>query len=400
MIPMRILYISTEAVGAPHGGGVHTWEAARHLARLGHAVTVACPSGDGLPSEEMREKVRILRRRMRLGGRSFPLLLGAAAPSLWDDRFDAVLSRASALGGADVVLSRWLGAPLVLEVNNPHLEEILLRGRVPGFLAPLLRLWTSWLADRADGAVTPCARIAPPGAAVLEIPWGVDPERFVPAARLPGVRERVRAELGLGGGPVAVFTGTFRRWHGVLAIPRIARAVLSRLPGAVFLLVGDGDERAATEAACEGLPRGALRFLGSQPYARMPGILAACDVGIAPFAPEENPLFARFGFYYSPLKILEYMAAGLPVVTYAVPELAAIVEDGRAGRTPAPGDDGAFAAAVADLLADPVARARMGAAARARAESRYGWDAHARKLSDFLEGIIGAPSAGAHRPEC
>lgn len=387
---MKILYISTEEVGADHGGGVHTWETARHLAGRGHAVHLVIPRGKGRPLAETREGVHLLRRPMRILGRSFPARLAFSAPGLARLEYDVVMSRWSALGGAEPGLARRRDVPWVIEINNPHAEEVVQRGG-------LGRLFGSWILRRsgrlgrkAQGAVTPNTRIAPPGVPVLEIPWGVDTKRFHPGLRTDGVRETVRRELGLGDRPTALFTGTFRPWHGAHLVPEIAQEALRTVPDALFLLAGDGPTRArvASEISRRRL-EASVRLLGSLPYARMPEISAAADVGIAPFAPEENPLFARFGFYYSPLKVFEYMASGMPTVTFAIPPLDAIVEG--AGRAAPPGDIAAFAEALAKLLGDAPGRKRMGETARAKAEREYGWDVHVKKLEAFLQSLVLSP---------
>lgn len=394
---MKILYISTEEIGAAHGGGVHTWETARHLARRGHAICVVAPEREGLPAREIREQVEILRRPMRFLDRSFPARL-LVEWGLRSINCDVILSRWSALGGAEPLLARRLGVPWVIEINNPHAHEIVGRSRLPGFLARALLARSERLMARARGAVTSNARIAPADVPVLEIPWGVDTDRFHPRLRADGTREAVRRGMGLGNRPAVLFTGTFRPWHGVHHVPAIAERVLADVPDAVFLLAGSGEmsERVREEIVRKGLA-GSIRLLGSLPYARIPALCAAADVGIAPFAPEENPLFARFGFYYSPLKIFEYMAAALPVATFAIPPLDAIVEG--AGAAAPPGNLAALARGIASLLADPARARETGARARAKAERLYGWDVHAEKLEKFLRSIAprGAARSGPSR---
>mgnify|MGYP001619402385 CR=1 FL=1 len=119
---MRILYVSTEAVPGTDGGSVHTREVARNLALRGHAVTLVCPRETGQSGEETFEGFTILHRPMRLNGRSVPLLLALSAAVLSRREYDAVVSRASALGGADLLLARLRKVPLMLEINNPHAE--------------------------------------------------------------------------------------------------------------------------------------------------------------------------------------------------------------------------------------------------------------------------------------
>lgn len=396
---MKVLYISTEEIGAPHGGAVHTWETARHLARRGNAVTLVVPAADNLPDEETREGVRILRAPMRAFGRSFPLRLALRAGRLARLGCDVVLSRASALGGGDLLAARLAGAPLALEINNPHAEELILRHGLGPAAAAAVRAWSEWIASQAAGAVAPNARIAPAGVPVLETPWGVDTDAFHPRLREDGTRAALRRELGLADRPTALFTGTFRPWHGAHLVPAIARALRRTVPEALFLLAGDGPTRPRVEEAVAraGLAD-AVRLLGAQPYARIPALCAAADVGIAPFAPAENPLFARFGFYYAPLKIFEYMAAGLPTVTADLAPLDRYVEAGRTGLLAPAGDAEGFAAALARVLADGAARARMGRLARETAAVRYGWAAHAAAVERFLNGIIRGRRTDAANP--
>ena len=73
-----------------------------------------------------------------------------------------------------------------------------------------------------------------------------------------------------------------------------------------------------------------MTFTGALPHAELPAALASADIGVAPFDPVRHaPL--RLGFYWSPLKIFEYMAVGLPVVAPALPRLRRLVEHGREG---------------------------------------------------------------------
>jgi glycosyltransferase involved in cell wall biosynthesis len=119
----------------------------------------------------------------------------------------------------------------------------------------------------------------------------------------------------------------------------------------------------------------------------MPAALAAADVGVAPFdVGAHAPL--SIGFYWSPLKMFEYMASGLPVVAPAIDRIRSLVESGKEGLLYRVPDDGSHADALADALlqlTDVTLRGRLGAAARARAVRDYGWDAHCRGLVAAIE---------------
>jgi glycosyltransferase involved in cell wall biosynthesis len=110
----------------------------------------------------------------------------------------------------------------------------------------------------------------------------------------------------------------------------------------------------------------------------MPASLAACDIGVAPFdIAAHRPL--SLGFYWSPLKMFEYMAAALPVVAPDADRISTLVGHEREGLLYRPGDHGSLAAAL-ERLTDAPLRARLGTAARDRAVREYSWSAHCRAL--------------------
>jgi glycosyltransferase involved in cell wall biosynthesis len=130
-------------------------------------------------------------------------------------------------------------------------------------------------------------------------------------------------------------------------------------------------------------------FTGAVAHERMPAYLAAADIGVAPFdVGAHGPL--ALGFFWSPLKIFEYMASGLPVVAPAVDRLPSLVEHDREGLLYDATMPDALAAAL-ERLTDATLRRRLGVAARERAVRQYSWAAHCRAL----EAAIEAAEAGA-----
>jgi glycosyltransferase involved in cell wall biosynthesis len=115
----------------------------------------------------------------------------------------------------------------------------------------------------------------------------------------------------------------------------------------------------------------------------MPEVVASADVGVAPYDTERLAQL-RLGFFWSPLKIFEYMASGLPTLTIPRAPLTAIVREGQEGRHVAEADPGALADAIAALAADAAGRRRMGAAARTRVVEHYSWARHCEQLEGVL----------------
>jgi glycosyltransferase involved in cell wall biosynthesis len=119
----------------------------------------------------------------------------------------------------------------------------------------------------------------------------------------------------------------------------------------------------------------------------MPDVTAAADVGVAPYDPSRLAQL-QLGFYWSPLKIFEYMASGLPVVTIRRPPLTEIVREDQEGLGFREGDAPGLAAALARLADDRALRERLGQSARERVVARYSWDVHCAQIETVLERVV------------
>lgn len=281
-----------------------------------------------------------------------------------------------------MLAARRTGARLVLEVNAPIVDY----PRSPkarldrALLVEPMRRWRERQVRAADLVVSPSRSILPPWLApdrVLEIEWGADTSRFKPVPG--GIR------WSAGGSLTCVFAGAFRAWHGAIHLVTAIRTLRSRGiadVGAVF--VGDGPERAAVQNAARGLT--GVTFTGALPHERMPAALAAADVGIAPFDVARHPPL-QLAFYWSPLKIFEYMATGLPIVAPALPRLRQLVAHDVEGLLYDPERSEGLADALA-VLRDPDVRRRMGEAARRRAEAEYSWSAHCARLDRAFRQLV------------
>jgi glycosyltransferase involved in cell wall biosynthesis len=395
---VRILYAAIDqVVPGTLGGSTHVQAVAEGLAALGHEVHVAVRAGASpSPGPSPRKiadpayhdvaapfgspNLRLLRR-----GR-----LRALAAAL---RPDVVIERYHNFGGEGLLAARTVGARTVLEVNAPVVDY-------PGspkrtvdrlLIVEPMRRWRDWQCRAADLIVTTDRAILPPetpAAKVVETEWGADTARFHPGAAGPVPFVRRPGDL------IAVFAGAFRAWHGVGRLVDALAALERRGSPWRAILIGDGPERPALEArvAAERLTR--VAFTGALPYDAMPAALAAADAGVAPFDPAAHaPL--QHGFYWSPLKVFEYMASGLPVVAPTLPRLRAILADGEAGVLYDGSVPGALAEALDALAADPDRRRRLGAAARSRAERHYSWAAHCRALDAAITAMRAAPPAHA-----
>jgi glycosyltransferase involved in cell wall biosynthesis len=109
---------------------------------------------------------------------------------------------------------------------------------------------------------------------------------------------------------------------------------------------------------------------------------------VAPFdVSAHGPL--ALDFYWSPLKVFEYMASGLPVVAPRIPRLTEIVRDGREGVLYDAARPRALAAAL-ERLTDAALRQRLGRAARDRVVSEFSWTRHAARLDEAFTARLAA----------
>jgi len=167
--------------------------------------------------------------------------------------------------------------------------------------------------------------------------------------------------------------------------------VRRRVPEARLLVAGRGlrgeEERLLARASALGIGD-AVALRGWIEPADAPAVFAAADVAILPF---DDTLINRAK---STAKLLELMAAGLPVVAEAVGQNREVLVDGQSGLLVPPGDAGAFADAVAGLLLDPAARAALGAGARDRIGAGFVWS---RRVADLLAAYDAAQRAALRR---
>jgi glycosyltransferase involved in cell wall biosynthesis len=380
---MRVLYCALDQrVPGTLGGSVHTRSVADGLAVLGHEVQVLASPGDGpFPAGPVRwtgMAPPLGRAQLRwMRARAVTRLARAFRP-------DVIIERYHNFGGEGIAAAAAVGARAVLEVNAPIVDH---EGSAKAALdrallvRPLARRRAS-ICARTDLFVTPSAAILPadvPRARVLEVEWGADTDRFRPGAAGPPPFARPAPV-------VAVFAGAFRAWHGAIHLVHAVAALRAHGRddvGAVF--VGTGPEWAAVRDAAAGL--GGVVFTGALPHEVMPTALAAADIGVAPFDPARHAALS-LAFYWSPLKVFEYMASGLPVVAPRIDRLATLVEHGREGLLYDGSDPGALAATLGSLALDEDRRRAFGAAARARAERDFSWRAHCAALDAALRSLV------------
>ena len=398
---MRIAYLLADhgvPVYGTKGASVHVRELAAALADRGHEVTIFCtrkgavpdevpfsivkaPSVSGdetVPDSDPQALRRVKERRYMASADN---LLRHFLQAHRQHPFDVIYERYSLWSAVGVRAARETGLPVVLDVNAPLcLEQASYRELCHAGHAKALERENFQGADRliavsravADYLLDHGAREE----TVTVMPNGVNTALFHPAvapAALPEAEGRF----------VVAFSGSLKSWHGIDILMDAFRELVRRHAGLHLLMIGDGP----LGQWLAGFAAGArlddqVSFTGWVPHGSLPPLLARADAAVAPYPPLED-------FYFSPLKLFEYLALGRPVVASAIGQITEVIEHGRNGLLVPPGDALALADALERLYLDLPLRKRLGLAAAEDAEQR-GWNENARRLEAILASLRGA----------
>ena len=297
---------------------------------------------------------------------------------------DFIYERGSLYATAGIWLARQLQVPILIELNAPlAVEQAAYRATGFGQLAAEAERWTLSSADAVIAVSSLLARhvesLGVEPARVHVLPNGVNPQLFHPAAG----DSQLRSRLGLNSGPVIGFVGGLRAWHGVEALPLLLQRLSQRHPDLRLVIAGDGPLRDTLQSQFEerGLDRHVV-ITGLLPHEEIPGVIRQFDVAVAPYVAPEHP------FYFSPLKLFEYMACGIPVVAPKLGQIAEVVSDGQTGLLYPAGNLEALSAGCERLLDDPQLRSDLGQAGARLVEQRFTWDRNAASIVKLAQSLI------------
>jgi colanic acid biosynthesis glycosyl transferase WcaI len=398
-VKLRVLFVSHYFHPEVGASQTRMLEAARLLRDRGHRVTVltGMPNyPDGIIPQEYRgcwrktewlDGIRVVRTavypapnrgfgKRLLNHTSFALssLFGLRAVG----QTDVIVAETPPLftAAAAVVIARVLKARLLLNVSDLWPESAVQLGMLNNRVAIRLAEWLERFAYFSADTVT----VPTPGMTsilldrgygedkVKLLPNAVDTDRFslVP----PHSSELCRA----------MYCGTVGLAQGVGTLLAAAELLERDHEAVEVMIVGDGAERGELEeqARRSGLKR--VSFVGSVSREEVPRRIASANVTIMTL--RDLPLFEDA----FPTKLLEYMAAGRPVVAGASGQVARTLEEVGAGIACPPEDPAALAEAIRRLASDPQLAREMGARGRRYVEEQLS----RRAMVDQLEAELGA----------
>jgi len=210
---------------------------------------------------------------------------------------------------------------------------------------------------------------------LFDAPVGADLDRFVAG----GDGEKIRQELGFDG-PIAVYLGQLAGAHAAPLFLDAAARITKLRPEAGFLVIGGGGTLPALKEHADSLGLGEnVRFTGPIPHRLVPDYLDVADVAVATLP--DTPQAAS----KSPLKVVEYMAAGKAIVASEVGEAVRFLDNGRVGHLVEPGCPEKLARGITALMDDPYKRSELGVAAREHLRRNHTWMHTAETLEAAYE---------------
>jgi glycosyltransferase involved in cell wall biosynthesis len=362
---MRIALVIAGPYPALRGSQVLVRQLARGLRGRGHEVFVVT-YGRRLAGRPGLRPARLL-LDVALTLRLWRRVRAAAVDVIHAHNYEAAL--------AGLVVARATGCPLVYHGHSALAEELPTYAR-----SGLLRAAFARLGGLLDGAVPRradfCiavteelgARLRQAGVAAADL-------ACIAPAGVPEEIARPTEGSAAAGEPLVCYAGNLDGYQNLDFLLDVFGRVRVRVPQARLVVVTH--ERPA--AALREAP--GVEVLRVPSYGEVRRRLATAHVAVCPRT-------ERSGF---PMKLLNYMAAGKAIVAAA--GSAKGLEDGITGRIVPDGDAAAFAAAIVELLADPVARLRLGGAARRAVENPAAWEQVLQGIEAVYQQVLARRSA-------
>ncbi|WP_201733712.1 glycosyltransferase family 4 protein [Acidithrix sp. C25] len=384
---MRIAYLLFDPgipVGGTKGASIHVSEFCRAASALGHEIHLIATRvvGDGVPSVILHHiELPYIKASDGSKFQAANEFSERAFDVLREIKPDLIYERLSLFFGEGRQLAIRLGIQRLLEVNAPIVDE-----RIEHFNLDLIdearakEAAAIYGADVIAVSESLCAYIRTNEAKTISVfPNGVDTERFGSVIKYrydtQSMSLKVTSDPKGPSDPTTIgFVGSLKTWHGVNNLILASNLLFDRGIFHRLLIVGDGPEMTSLKQLSErSKARARIHFVGALEMSEIPSYLSSMDIGVAPY-------LLRGDFYFSPLKILEYMASSIAVIATRTPSIEAIV-GGDAFLLSDPSPE-AIANAIATLIDDPTRRMELGKKARDRVETSFTWN---QTVSSILE---------------
>ncbi|MDD4859927.1 MAG: glycosyltransferase family 4 protein [Dehalococcoidales bacterium] len=355
---------------------VHTYRWLNYFTRTGHEVHLVISEE---PYEDIDHRIKIHRLRLREKGlpwfktlenlwrleSQLKKVIRQTAPDILHAHTIEHTAILGALSGFRPFVATAWGSDILIAPQKSAVRRLLVRYALRH--ADLLTCDTEHIRDRMVdlGAEPPKINI---------IKFGVDVDEFKPAPREEGLAQ----ELNIGDSPAIL---SLRRLEALYDIETIIKAipqVVTEVPRAKFVFLGEGSQRAMLEEMAKSLGvAGNVRFAGAVPAKEVPRYLNAADICVSTALSDAGPG-----------GIIEAMSCELPVITTDFGDNRKWVEDGANGFIIPPRSPDTLAARIITLLKDKSLRERFGKANRQIIMERNNWAKEMAQMEKLYLGLV------------
>lgn len=293
---------------------------------------------------------------------------------------DFIYERYSLFLFSTVLLARMRNIPIILEINDsstvPRVRHL--------FFASLANWVEAWTFRRASGLIFVstdfrdiCSRTHRTMAPCIVSHNAANIADFTCA---DGERERVRDQYAVGQSLVCGYLGAFIVWHKIDVFVETVAEFLTHRDDVKFLLVGDGATYEKVKRFVEDKQlQSRIILTGRVPHTKVPSLLSAMDIAILPAAAD----------YSSPVKLFEFMAAGVPAVAPDYNPVKEILVDGENGWLFPAENVAAAVSRLFDVSRDPAALRRVGHNAKQYITQSRQWSHNIDQLLDLVARVGG-----------
>lgn len=379
---MKVLVVAQWIkIDGHEGGATHQSEFTKALAKLGNEVHLLCNT-DKEYLGEGQNKV-ILHSAPKIKFRPF---LSFKSMKIIEDickkyDIDIIHKRADPGSGYSLKVARKLGIPYVAEVNYPpfsfekknNFYYDILR---PMIQNPLRKRWMFNMLEKADVIVPVCEtlskRLRDYGLKNrIEVIYnGVDINNF-----RPGIKNDIKRKYNIKG-DLILMVGNLGQRQGIEYLLDVAK----EFPNKVFMIIGgESKYKEYTKELKEKASKNVL-FAGKKTRSEVQKYLSASDICVAPYVQNKGEKHIFF-----PIKILEYLASGKPIITTDVIGMDELIKEGINGLMFCPQDSDDFIQKM-KILEDKELRVKMGKNARETAEN-YSWENSGKKAMEIYKSL-------------
>lgn len=294
---------------------------------------------------------------------------------------DAIINRYLIYDFSAIIAAKMLRIPVMYEVNASAVYEREIENKY--YIKPLAKFIEKLIFNRSDAVTVVSEELkiyfhqnGYNTSNTLVIPNGVDITRYPEMLEIPQrfqeIAQKWEDNIIIG------FLGSLKSWHGVQRVISLMPTLLKENENIRLLIIGDGNERQSIEKEIKSLNiEEYVHISGFIPHDEVPGALDLLDISLAPYKEIDN-------FYFSPLKIFEYMAAGKPVIAPPYGQIKDLVSQ-NTGILLSKNSNEELQKGIVELANNPEKRTALGKNARVYIEENFTWKRNAMKIAERLE---------------